>query len=79
MDIVLIEFAEPNKSWIYRCLKIKFIQRLYYSGKFQIFYPKAAVMDTLVFKPCFFKALCTIVYPSKRNVGKAMLHMAFCW
>jgi hypothetical protein len=47
MDIVLIEFAEPNKSWIYRCLKIKFIQRLYYSGKFQIFYPKAAVMDTL--------------------------------
>ena len=33
-------------------MKIKFIQRLYYSGKFQIFYQKAAVMDTLVLKPC---------------------------
>ena len=27
-------------------------QRLYYSGKFQMFYQKAAVMDTLVLKPC---------------------------
>jgi len=37
----------------YLCLGIKFIQKLYYSGKFQIFYHKAAVMDTLVLKPCF--------------------------
>ncbi len=33
-------------------LKIKITKNLYYSGKFQIFYQKAAVMDTLVLKPC---------------------------
>ncbi len=33
-------------------MEIKFIQRLYYSGKFQMFYHKAAVMGTLVLKPC---------------------------
>ena len=33
-------------------LKIKITKNLYCSGKFQIFYQKAAVMDTLVLKPC---------------------------
>ena len=44
--------AEPDKYFTYRFLEIKFVQILYYSGKFQMFYQKAAVMDTLVLKPC---------------------------
>ena len=34
-------------------LEIKLTQRLYYSGKFQMFYHKAAVMGTLVLKSGF--------------------------
>ena len=36
-------------------LKIKFIQRLYYSGKFQMFYQKTAVMGALVLKSGIFR------------------------
>jgi hypothetical protein len=35
--------AEPDKYFTYRFLEIKFVQILYYSGKFQMFYQKAAV------------------------------------
>ena len=52
----------------YTCLKIKFIQRVYYSGKFQMFYHKAAVMGTLgLYAP--------LRIPSKREraaVGKTL-------
>ena len=40
---IRLTLAEPGKYCTYSCLKIKFIQRLYYSGKFQMFYNKAAV------------------------------------
>ncbi len=39
--------AEPDKYFTYRFLEIKFVQILYYFGKAQIFYQKAAVTDTL--------------------------------
>jgi len=66
-------------------------QRLYYSGKFQMFYQKAAVMGALVLKPCSQCLIETFVsikhlglyaplrIPSKRNACKAMFHMAFGW
>ena len=37
--------AEPDKYFTYRFLEIKFVQILYYSGKFQMFYQKAAVWE----------------------------------
>jgi hypothetical protein len=70
----------PNKYTIpKRNLEIKFIQKLYYSGKFQMFYHKAAVWGALVFKPRLLGLYAPLRIPSKRNAGKAMLHMAFCW
>jgi len=48
-------------------LKIKIPQRLYYSGKFQIFYHKAAVMGALVLKPCYLRLYAPLRIPSKRK------------
>ncbi len=56
------------------CLKIKNPKKIiYYSGKFQMFYQKAAVMGTLVLKSGFFRFYAPPRIPYKRNACKAML------
>jgi len=50
-----------------RGLKIKITQRLNSSGKFQMFYQKAAVMGALVLKPCLLRLYAPLRIPSKRK------------
>ena len=66
--------AEPDKYFTYRFLEIKFVQILYYSGKFQMFYQKAAVWGRWCLSPVLnvsvkhlfcrnIGALCTTAHP----------------
>ena len=50
---------------LYGCFKTKIIQRVYYSGKLQMFYQKAAVMETLVLKSGIFRFYAPLrIHPS---------------
>ena len=56
-------------------MEIKFTQRVYCAGKFQMFYQKAAVMGTLVLESGFFRFYAPLRIPSKRKravVGKIL-------
>ena len=57
----------PIDKIFYVYLKIKFIQRLYHSGKFQMFYHKAAVWGALVLKSGLFRFYAPLRIPSKRK------------
>ncbi len=63
--MLLSKASKDNYKLPMACLKIKITQR--YSGKFQIFYQKEAVMG----------ALCTIAHPIQAQCGQSYVQHGF--